>query len=71
MVTRVPSNAWVEGLAEDKVGSREGASVAPGWGREKAVGFSWLEDFFQGLDPGAGTGGRGLVTDQWIFLHVT
>ena len=71
MVTRVPSPTWVKGLAEDEVRSREGASVAPGWGREKGVGFFWLDDFFQGLDPGAGTGGRGLVADQWIFLQVT
>ena len=71
MVTRVPSPAWIEDLGEDEVSSREGASVAPGWGREKGVGFSWLDNFFQGLDPGAGTGGRGLVIDQWICLHVT
>ena len=57
--------------AGEEEGSMEGAPVATGWGREKGVGSSWLDDFFQGLDPGAGTGGRGLEIDQWICSHVT
>ena len=57
--------------AEEEEGSMEGALVAIGWGMEKGVGSSWLDDFFQGLDPGAGTGGQGLAIDQWICLHVT
>ena len=57
--------------AGEEEGSMERALAATGWGREEGVGSSWLDDFFQSLDPGAGTGGQGLAIDQWVCLQVT